>query len=382
MGWKVDDIVSPEAVSAAKQFECPICFTIWDDPVETSCCESMFCRGCILQYTTCPICGGAMGGVKPGSKQIIRMLHAVQAQCPYAAVLARASPNGRGAAPEQQHPAKRAKAAVCSWRGTYGDFIKKHQGQCGACPVSCPEGCGEMVPRCDLNQHRQRCVKILDKCEICGELLRPADMDEHLKESAEFHVLLLQDRLQQALAQAQAAAAVAEPAERRADPVAESLELMPRRLQQHVTNITRLRTDEIKREVRRQLTKSFVLIIRNGRTLRERTSKGCAVTSPTFCLCGHEFMLNMYPHGQRGDLENSMAFWRFAMNGDCDQRVHVKFTINDEHSLADEDWASNMVYKSWPSYRDVMDSCVGDDIKVCIEILNMSDTAVMGEADA
>ena len=37
-------------------FECPICYEIADDAVETSCCHQLFCDKCLKCVETCPLC--------------------------------------------------------------------------------------------------------------------------------------------------------------------------------------------------------------------------------------------------------------------------------------------------------------------------------------
>lgn len=379
MGWRVEDLVGPEVLGSAKEFECPICFTIWDDPVETSCCESTFCRDCITKCRTCVKCHSPTGYVTPVSKEVLSSLHTFQVHCPYRRVfhwggLADTPSSTEAAVDSQPPPAKRTKSMACGWRGTYKDFVSKHQDTCQYQPVMCPDGCGETVLRCDLARHTAQCPLGTIGCDICGERVRPGEIGQHLKEAAEFHVLLLQDRL----LQAQENAASAQSKAANLDTMLEAVRILPRKLDQHLKVIKTRLAGEVKREIRRQMTNSFVLYIPNGKTLRARTDRGCLVSSPKFTLCGHEFMLNMYPNGQRGDMEASLSTWRFAMNGDCDQKVHVRFTINDELSQADENWRTNMVYAHWPSYKAVIDSCVGDDIKFQIEILSMSDIAVIG----
>ena len=43
MGFKIEDIVHPDAQIIAKQFECGVCLCILDEPVQTV-CDHIFCR--------------------------------------------------------------------------------------------------------------------------------------------------------------------------------------------------------------------------------------------------------------------------------------------------------------------------------------------------
>ena len=46
-----------------------------------------------------------------------------------------------------------------------------------------------------LPSHEANCVKSFEKCEICGEWVRPGQMPEHNRQTAELHVQLLQEKL-------------------------------------------------------------------------------------------------------------------------------------------------------------------------------------------
>ena len=48
-----------------------------------------------------------------------------------------------------------------------------------------------------LPSHEANCAKSFEKCEICGEWVRPGQMPEHNRQTAELHVQLLQEKLEE-----------------------------------------------------------------------------------------------------------------------------------------------------------------------------------------
>merc|ERR1712232_1146930 len=83
----------------------------------------------------------------------------------------------------------------CLWEGSYADLLTKHLGCCGWYKVLCPQGCGELVRRKDLEVHAQNCASSFIQCAICGVDLRPGDLAAHRAEKMELHVQLLEQKL-------------------------------------------------------------------------------------------------------------------------------------------------------------------------------------------
>ena len=67
----------------------------------------------------------------------------------------------------------------CAWTGQYGDLIGKHLSDCGLHPVECPRGCGAVVRRRGLEKHAVVCKTNFEACGVCGELVKPEDMQAH-----------------------------------------------------------------------------------------------------------------------------------------------------------------------------------------------------------
>lgn len=78
----------------------------------------------------------------------------------------------------------------CSWKGSYAD-LSKHLATCEWCIVTCPHGCGEEMQRCRLEEHLPACQLNWHSCEICNEKVRPSQVQDHNKDTAERHVEIL-----------------------------------------------------------------------------------------------------------------------------------------------------------------------------------------------
>eukprot|EP00421_Protoceratium_reticulatum_P009845 CAMPEP_0168358620 /NCGR_PEP_ID=MMETSP0228-20121227/1214_1 /TAXON_ID=133427 /ORGANISM="Protoceratium reticulatum, Strain CCCM 535 (=CCMP 1889)" /LENGTH=377 /DNA_ID=CAMNT_0008371211 /DNA_START=34 /DNA_END=1167 /DNA_ORIENTATION=- len=372
MGWTIDDIVNPEAAKHAKQFECSICCSIWDDPVETTCCEHMFCRTCIGRCSSCPICRVPFGNspVKECSKAVLRMLNTVDVHCPYQSSIIFDS-RGSGAnnsARDDAPAAKKLKLCAdsgggCEWKGSYGDLLSKHIGECPYCPVQCPRECGETVFRKDLDRHSEVCTKRFEKCAICGEQVQPGMMQDHKRRTAELHVQLLQDRLEEENSRA----------DRRGvemailSDVLASVKALPASQQQHVTDITRRRADDIKDEVKRQLSRAAIWKIQDAaRVMQTRTH----LTSPQFSLSGYNLALEFYSRGHPQSEEGcSCVFLKSVPNS---VQMHAKFTINGTVSRKDDDCRSGQGFVDWPRTEAIMKTIQDNTIMIKVEALEVA----------
>ena len=91
----------------------------------------------------------------------------------------------------------------CKWQGSYGDFLSKHLAECPCAPVACPRKCGAaQMKRYELAAHDLVCKKLRDICHICGEGVKPGQMDEHRRQKADEHVRILEGKLETQKAEA------------------------------------------------------------------------------------------------------------------------------------------------------------------------------------
>lgn len=222
MGFKIDDIVHPDSKIIARQLECSVCLCIVDKPVQTT-CSHIFCASCVDQSLACPTCRAQFtpGDRKPLQEcnlPLLRMLNAVHVWCPYqfarfssddvdspkasqAASAAADAPtqdeDPELAVPAAKRPRLGSVSVQCDWTGSYGDLLSKHLEECPHHIVVCPNRCGQSLARKDLKVHELVCVKHLEVCSICGELVKPDAMPKHLEEQAQAHVKILQVQLQE-----------------------------------------------------------------------------------------------------------------------------------------------------------------------------------------
>lgn len=315
------------------------------------------------------------------------MLNTIDVRCPYHAktprITASLSCESLQSIMVAEEPAtKRMKTCgdsgdACAWIGSYGDFLSKHLGECPLHLVPCPRECGEVVPRKDLLRHKETCAKSFNKCEICGELVKPGEMQEHRRSAAELHVQLLETKLEEERCRTSRSSAD----QATLDDVLASVKALPKSQQQHVTNITRARADDIKAEVRRQLSKSAIWKIPNAaRVMRSHAS----LTSPAFALRGYDLTLTFYPHGEHGSKAGCACIGVTSGITD-DIQMRVKYILNsnelndDEIDVSlvktDEACDGQNCFDQWPVRADIINSIIDDTITVKIQVLEVSHVA-------
>ena len=137
---------------------CPICLEIFEDAVETSCCNNLFCEKCIKMARTCPLCNKPMSGHLKPNIPIRRLVLELNINCPN----------------------NECKSIVrrCDQ--------ERHISDCDFTPVACPnnvEQCG-LIKRKNLETHvSEICAYRLVDCLLnCGGQLVQNDMDMHIRD--------------------------------------------------------------------------------------------------------------------------------------------------------------------------------------------------------
>lgn len=112
---------------------CPICLDIFQDAVETPCCNNLFCVDCIRQTRQCPLCNQRIVGQLKPNIPIRRLVMELSIACTN-------------------------------------------------------EQCSEIVRKCDIEKHLQKCAHTLIPCSnnpFCGSILRK-DHERHTTELCHF----------------------------------------------------------------------------------------------------------------------------------------------------------------------------------------------------
>ena len=117
-----------------KQFECPICLEILDNPVSHSLCGNMFCRKCVMQLEKCPLCRKPLiqSDLVPVPNQIKNAIGKLKVKC------------------------KKCNQEITN------EASKTHKQYC---EFACPFGCGTQITIATLKEHAPlNCSKCVNKC--------------------------------------------------------------------------------------------------------------------------------------------------------------------------------------------------------------------------
>ena len=67
----------------------------------------------------------------------------------------------------------------CDWLGQLG-HIQQHMGVCGKLRIKCEIGCGEVLERCETDEHLKKCPLRREQCEYCGEEVQASKANRHI----------------------------------------------------------------------------------------------------------------------------------------------------------------------------------------------------------
>ena len=138
--------------SPSKDFDCPVCFQIMQDPFLTACCGNHFCQVCMEstkeKNNRCPFCNKKrIAGIV--DKKLQRKINELQVHCLH-------RKNG------------------CRWSGDLGKVsshlnMNEEDGQCKYVLLSCPLSCGKKLFRYQLRKHTsEECQFRTCTCKFCG----------------------------------------------------------------------------------------------------------------------------------------------------------------------------------------------------------------------
>ena len=220
------------------QSECPVCLQIIRDPYQISCCGYSFCRSCIERIKAdnkpCPTCN-TKGFSDFPDKRLKRSLYALQVRCSHqkdgcewTGELGQLDLHlNKDPTPEKQLDGCQFAEIAClyceekqqrqyiqghqnencmkrpfsceychGYESNFDDVIHNHWPVCGFHPVRCPNECGSIPKRYNLDRHfAKACPLTTIRCDFVHvgcRVKRPRkDMPEHLREKFLVHMSLL-----------------------------------------------------------------------------------------------------------------------------------------------------------------------------------------------
>ena len=168
--------------------QCPVCFEIVLEPVQTS-CGHLFCKRCVQEVTRCPACREQFTSMPDHFNN--RQVRCLRVKCPFMA-------NGckwvGDLGDVDDHEAVRCKflpkpCPYCDFTTTRMEKLQEHLKTCDNHIFRCPNGCGVAPSRRGFNQHLEECPEQLVQCKFsilgCDAVLPRKSMEHHLASSAE-----------------------------------------------------------------------------------------------------------------------------------------------------------------------------------------------------
>ncbi len=221
------------------QTECQICLQIIREPHQVTCCGSNYCYTCILYIQAtkrpCPSCNNreiaSFPDIALQQKLYVSKVRCSHQRegcewtgelryldehlnidpqpenqlegCQFAEIVCT---NNCGAQMQRKdienhqenHCSNRPLSCkhCCDYKSTYNDVTQTHWLVCGSFPLPCPNECGSILQRSDLDSHvDKKCPLTTINCDFhhvgCTVKLPRQDMSEHLKENLTTHISLL-----------------------------------------------------------------------------------------------------------------------------------------------------------------------------------------------
>ena len=168
--------------------QCPVCFEIVLEPVQTS-CGHLFCEKCIRGVAKCPACREQFTSMPDHFNN--RRVRSLRVKCPFTA-------NGckwvGDLGDVGDHEAVRCKFQAkscqhCGFTTVQKEIFQNHLKICDRHIFLCPNGCGAAPSRRGFNQHLEECPEQLVRCRFsilgCDAVLPRKAMVSHVVTSAE-----------------------------------------------------------------------------------------------------------------------------------------------------------------------------------------------------
>ena len=226
---------SPQQVNfitlPSKDFTCPVCLLVLQDPFLTTCCGGHFCEGCVqkvkTQFDECPLCKEKpLNAVidKYFKRQLDQlMIYCPQKECKWTGELGKVNEHLAidRIAGECQYvnvkcplscgleilrklldshvaedcPYRSTSCLYCDFTGSHMEVTTQHRDVCPNYPCTCPNSCSPtIIKRHKMSEHLAQCPEQEIPCAFlemgCTKVMRRKQLQEHLEMSSTEHQLL------------------------------------------------------------------------------------------------------------------------------------------------------------------------------------------------
>ncbi len=127
-------------------FICPICLDYSENPVNSSCCEAIYCKDCVKDIQTCSMCRSKC--VFKESLFAKRLINAIEVSCD------------------------------CGYKCTRGD-LNEHQNKCETALISCPIAkCEKKIKKIECFEHigKEHSVETIHKINSVLQVFKSNDL--------------------------------------------------------------------------------------------------------------------------------------------------------------------------------------------------------------
>ena len=168
--------------TAIAHFTCAICYNVMKDPVQGCTHGHTFCRECLQRAmersNACPTCKERITRGLVLNLIVKNLISESLVYCytrlpllENGANVNASSSSGRNVRPRTDH---------CTWEGKLGDAWA-HFHVCGYAGVRCSfRGCGFLVVRRDMAEHKAACQHRIEPCGICGRQMKVGKLAQHV----------------------------------------------------------------------------------------------------------------------------------------------------------------------------------------------------------
>ena len=186
--YKGEEYLFVEEKRNLEALQCPVCFEIVLEPVQTS-CGHLFCKKCVRGVTKCPACREQFTSMLDHFNN--RRVRSLRVKCPFTA-------NGckwvGDLGDVGDHEAVRCEfqpksCPYCDFNTIQKEKLQDHLTTCDSHTFRCPNGCGAAPSRRGFSQHLEECPEQLVSCKFsilgCDAVLPRKSMESHVATSAE-----------------------------------------------------------------------------------------------------------------------------------------------------------------------------------------------------